>query len=147
MSSCGGDGARSVTECRNASRNGTLATLGMPQVDLTLQVLIYAATPASTNGQRVRCLSRKDFSYRWSKFSLRFGFTERWCIFQREACICLFEDIDFMSFFSHPSLFLIEVNSQLCIPFYASQSLFFIHLTCWHIWQHTAVLSSTNPQL
>lgn len=99
MSSCGGDGAKSVTECRNASWNGALAMLGTPQVSLTLQALIYAATPASTNGQRVCCLPTKVFSHRWCNFFLLFWVHGKVVHISKAGCMCLFQDIDFMPLF------------------------------------------------
>lgn len=71
---------------------------------------------------------------------------ERLVHISKRGCICLFAwGYRFLSFFSSFSFLnrgqFPTVHSLLC-----THSLFFIHLTCWHIWQHAAVLSSPNPQ-
>ena len=146
MSSCGAAGASSVTECCNASRAGALATLATPESAWPCRCWYMQPhlCQKMDNGCR---FFLEGFSHRRHNFPLRFGFTERWCIFQRQAVyVYLLEDIDFFPFAPSSFSFLNRgqfptVRSLLC-----THTLFFIHLTCWHIWQHAAVLSSPNPQ-
>lgn len=147
MSSCGGDGASSVTGRCNASWAGALATLATPESAWPCRCwYMQPRWRQQTDNGRLVCAEGSSRGQR--NFSFCFGFMVRWCIFQREAVyVYSLEDIDFFPFFPSSFSFLNRgqfptVHSLLC-----THSLFFIHLTCWHIWQHAAVLSSTNPQL
>lgn len=142
MSSCGGGGASSVTECCNASRAGALATLATPESSWPCRC--WYMQPHWHQKMDSGCLFfLEGCSHCQHNFFLWSGFMERWCIFQSKAVyVYLLEDIDFFPSFS----FLNRGQFPTVHSFLCTHYLFFIHLTCWHIWQHAAVLSSPTAQ-